>query len=77
MWKDFQNQEKLEEPHDDTQQRSRIDDRCLSDRIWKKNILKRLQVGSIEKGSRDWAISHCKIGENFVVFFMLHNLTTL
>ena len=63
MWKDFQDQEEPEKSHDDTQQ-WRIGDRRNSDRFWKTNILKRLQIRSIEKGSRDWALSYCKIGEN-------------
>ena len=65
MWKDFQDQEEPEEPHDYPQQRG-VDGRCYTDGFWKKDLLKRLQVGGFEKGSRDWAISHCKIGEIYL-----------
>ena len=37
----------------------------VNHRFWKKNLFKRLQVGSIEKSSRDWNTSHCKTVEYF------------
>ena len=65
MWKDFQDQEEPKEPHDDPQQWGNDGGR-YTDRFWKKDLFKRFQVGGFEKGSRDWAISHCKIGEIYL-----------
>ena len=71
MWKDFQDQEEPEEPHDDPQQWGN-DGGCYTNRFWKKDLLKRFQVGGFEKGSRDWAISHCKIGEIYLSIIVLY-----
>ena len=65
MWKDFQDQEEPEEPHDCPQQWGN-DGGCYTDGFWKKDLFKRFQAGGFEKGSRDRAISHCKIGEIYL-----------